>query len=195
MSDHSSSHRFFWGFFVIGLGLLFLSDNLGIIDFGDFVSRFWPLILILVGLKMILTKRTSTSVHSGGDIDSVDDSTNVSFSHTFGDVRLKLNSQEFTGGEISNVFGDVEIDLEDIALAPGAHRLNLKGVFGDMIIILPKSAPTNISTNTTFGSVRVKKKTSSGISGVLNYKSDDFDASENTLTVKAHQVFGDIRVF
>ena len=195
MSDHGSTQRFFWGFFIIGLGFLFLLDNLGVVDFGDFVSKFWPLILILVGAKMILTRRTSAGVHSRGDVDSVDDSTSVNFNHNFGDVRLKLNSQEFTGGEVSNVFGSVEIDMEDIVLAGGSHKLNLKGVFGDMIIILPKSAPINISANTTFGSVRIKKISSSGISGNLIYKSEDFDSAENSLTIHATQVFGDIRVF
>ena len=117
MSDHGSTQRFAWGFFILGLGLLFLLDNLGLVDLGDFVSKFWPLILILVGAKMILTRRSSAGVHSRGDVDSVDDSTSVNFNHNFGDVRLKLNSQNFTGGEVSNVFGSVEIDLEDIVIA------------------------------------------------------------------------------
>ena len=195
MSAHCSSHRFFWGLFIIVLGLLLIADNLGIYDFGDFVYRFWPLILILVGLKMIFTKRRESKVHTAGDIDFTDNSSSINFSHTFGDVRLRLNSNEFSGGEVSNVFGDVEIDLEEIILAQGSHKLNIKGVFGDMIIVLPKTEAVTISANTTFGSVRVKKESSSGVSSVLSYKSDNFDSSENKLVIKANQVFGDIRVF
>jgi predicted membrane protein len=194
MSDHGFSYRFFWGFVLIGAGLLFLLDNLGVLNFGEFVSNFWPLILILIGVKMMFFRKSRGSAVAG-DVDSIDESSQIDFKHTFGDVRLKLNSKEFSGGEVSNVFGNIEVDMEEMGLAEGDHSLNLKGVFGDLIIILPREIPYSISASTSFGSTRIKDRGSSGMSGSLQFASEDFNAAESKLNINASQVFGDIRVF
>jgi len=57
MSAYFSFRRYFWGLVFIGLGVLLLLDNLHVIDFGDFVARFWPVIIIVVGLLIIFGKR------------------------------------------------------------------------------------------------------------------------------------------
>jgi len=139
--------------------------------------------------------RKSRGSAVAGDVDSIDESSRIDFKHTFGDVRLKLNSKEFSGGEVSNVFGNIEVDMEEMGLAEGDHSLNLKGVFGDLIIILPKEIPYSISASTSFGSTRIKDRGSSGMSGSLQFASEDFNAAESKLNINASQVFGDIRVF
>jgi hypothetical protein len=47
--------RVFWGLFLILMGVLFLLDQLGKLDFGSIVSRYWPLFLILIGLWQLVT--------------------------------------------------------------------------------------------------------------------------------------------
>jgi len=194
MSEHGFSYRFFWGFVLIAVGLLFLLDNLGVLDFGEFVSNFWPIILILIGVKMIFFRKNRGSVIVG-EVDSMEDSSHINFKHTFGDVRLKLNSQEFSGGEVSNVFGNIEVDMEEMGLAEGSHNLSLKGVFGDLIIILPRKIPYLIKASTSFGSTRIKDRSSTGMTGSLEFSSEDFKEAESKLSINASQVFGDIRVF
>lgn len=44
-------------FILSGAGLLF--DQLGYIDFGDIVSMYWPIILILIGVFGLFDKRES----------------------------------------------------------------------------------------------------------------------------------------
>jgi len=194
MSAYFSFRRYFWGLVFIGLGVLLLLDNLHVIDFGDFVARFWPVIIIVVGLLIIFGKRPNRAyVH--GDIDAVEGSDKVEMSHTFGDIRLKLNSQTFAGGGISNVFGNIEVDLENIRLKGGIHHLRLTGVFGDMILILPKNTPVSVSAETSFGTVRIKERSSSGVAGRLHYASEDLEAAADKLVIEARQTFGDIRVF
>ena len=46
--------RIFWGLMLIVLGILFLFDQLGEIDFGDFVSRYWPAVFIIIGLSILV---------------------------------------------------------------------------------------------------------------------------------------------
>ena len=54
MSDNSDDKgSLFWGLLLVAIGVLFLFDNLRILDFGDIIRDFWPLILIAIGLKII----------------------------------------------------------------------------------------------------------------------------------------------
>jgi predicted membrane protein len=46
--------RIFWGLMLIALGILFLLDQLGELDFGDFVSRYWPAVFIVIGLSILV---------------------------------------------------------------------------------------------------------------------------------------------
>ena len=48
------------GVVLIVIGVALLLTNLGILDLYDFV-RFWPLILIAVGVRMVLRNRNSGS--------------------------------------------------------------------------------------------------------------------------------------
>ena len=194
MSLNFSFRRYFWGLLLVGLGVLLLLDNLNVLDFGNFLAEFWPILLMIVGLLIIFGKRPNRA-YVAGDIDMIENSDDISMSHTFGDVRLQIISENFSGGEISNVFGNIELDLEKIKIAAGEHRLSLNGVFGDIIIILPKKAPVSVQVNTSFGTVRIKDKSSSGVSGNLTFTSESFGDSDLKLNVYAHQTFGDIRVF
>ena len=54
MGDKSDDRgSLFWGVLLVAIGALFLLDNLRLLDFGDIIHDFWPLILIAIGLKMI----------------------------------------------------------------------------------------------------------------------------------------------
>jgi len=56
MSDHHHGNggRIFCGLVLILVGGLFLLDRLGMHDFGYYMSRYWPVIIILVGLSILI---------------------------------------------------------------------------------------------------------------------------------------------
>lgn len=54
MQRHSSG-RIFWGLMLILLGVLFLLDQMGQLDFGNLISRWWPLILVAAGLWQLIS--------------------------------------------------------------------------------------------------------------------------------------------
>lgn len=62
-SKKKDSGGYFWGVFLIVLGGVFLLDELGYLGklgfrgVGDFFSTFWPVILIVIGLEMLIKKR------------------------------------------------------------------------------------------------------------------------------------------
>lgn len=56
MSTKSDQGQFFWGLLLIIIGLLFLFEQLGYIDFGRVLSTYWPAIFILIGISIYLGK-------------------------------------------------------------------------------------------------------------------------------------------
>jgi len=47
--------RIFSGLVIIAIGVIFLLANMDKLDFGDFISTYWPMILILIGISHLLT--------------------------------------------------------------------------------------------------------------------------------------------
>lgn len=55
MSASKTQGRIFWGLILIVLGFLFLFDQMGKLDFGDLVGRYWPVVFILIGVSILLS--------------------------------------------------------------------------------------------------------------------------------------------
>jgi predicted membrane protein len=49
-----SSGRIFWGIIIMLVGVLLLLQQMDKLDFGDVIARYWPLILILVGVWQLI---------------------------------------------------------------------------------------------------------------------------------------------
>jgi predicted membrane protein len=47
--------RIFSGLLIIAAGIIFLLANMDKLDFGDFISTYWPMILIVIGISHLLT--------------------------------------------------------------------------------------------------------------------------------------------
>ena len=50
------SESLFWGFLILLIGMLFMIKNLGWadIDIWEFIAKFWPVILVYIGIKNIV---------------------------------------------------------------------------------------------------------------------------------------------
>ena len=119
----------------------------------------------------------------------------VNNSNVFGDVDLKFNSKEFRGGSISNTFGDMNIDLSEIALAEGEQLLKIDGVFGDLHVLVPKDIEITATTHSVFGDVRVLGNMKSGFGQEIFYSSPNYSAASKKLRIVSNQVFGDVKVW
>jgi predicted membrane protein len=55
MPDHRHhAGRIFWGLILVIFGVLFLLDRLGEFNFGDVISTYWPVILIILGFAILI---------------------------------------------------------------------------------------------------------------------------------------------
>ncbi len=197
-----SAHRrpYLGALILITLGILFLLDNLGVADFGSIITTYWPLILILIGIRIFFrygrsSTQSSPSVDMSSGATQESNASAINNSNVFGDVDLKISSKEFRGGSISNTFGDMNVDLSDIALAEGEQTLKLDGVFGDLHVLVPKDIEIYVTTHSVFGDVRVLGNVKSGFGQEISYSSPNYPGASKKLRIISNQVFGDVKVW
>ena len=197
-----SAHRrpYLGALILITLGVLFLLDNLGIADFGSIIATYWPLILILIGIRIFFrygrnSTQSSPSVTMGSGSAQESSASAINNSNVFGDVDLKISSKEFRGGSISNTFGDMNVDLSEIALADGEQLLKLDGIFGDLHVLVPKDIEIYVTTHSVFGDVRVLGNTKSGFGQEISYSTPNYSGASKKLRIISNQVFGDVKVW
>ncbi len=192
------------GVILIAIGALMMLDNMYVLDFGDVLHTYWPVLLIIWGLSMLRRRSLTTQQASGPSSGRVDGATTtvypssdanyISSSSVFGDYNLSVQTKSFAGGSVSNTFGNTDIDLLNAQLAEGEHSLRLDGVFGTTTLHLPKDMAFAVYANTTFGSIRVNEQRKDGISSSLDYSSPDFTNAKNKLRISVSRVFGDVRI-
>jgi predicted membrane protein len=134
----------------IGIGLyLLLKDSLKI-DLPE-LWNLWPLILIAIGISIVLKGRSTyyDRHFKGGnreiDLDYID---SVSI---FGANEKNINSQDFKGGKITNIFGGSEINLLNAKLASGNNFIEVVTIFGGCTIIIPANWNVKVDMLSVFG--------------------------------------------
>jgi predicted membrane protein len=191
------------GLIILIVGILLLLNNLDILNFGDAIATYWPLIIIIVGVNILFRHRSFPSAASDDNASNAFSSSStqkatgsvVNNSSVFGDVDLRVDSTDFRGGKISNTFGDMNIDLSGVQLADGEYSLAISGVFGDVHVLIPKNIEISVMARTVFGDVRVLGNTKTGIGQEITYLSENYSAANKKLKLFCNQVFGDVRVW
>jgi Cell wall-active antibiotics response 4TMS YvqF len=149
LASSSRSMARLWGAMLVGGSALILACNLGILHVRDDVI--WPLLLIgfgLVVLMQTLETRKASEYVSEAPRQSVAESDNLlNASAIFGSVKRKIETQHFQGGSALSVFGNVDIDLRRVQLAPGEKSVSLEAnaLFGAVKLRVPETwrADTN----------------------------------------------------
>jgi predicted membrane protein len=191
------------GVILIAIGVLFLLDNVYIVDFGEIVHTYWPVLLIIWGVSKLARRSSTPGIQesSSGRVDGAtatvypsSEANYLSSSTVFGDYTVAVQSKSFAGGYVSTTFGNTDIDLLNAQLAEGEHSLKLDGVFGNTTLHLPRDMAFVVFANTTFGGIRVNDQRKEGISSSLDYASPDFHTAKHRLRISASRVFGSLTV-
>lgn len=160
------------GAIMIVIGILLLLNNLNLFHLTELWHRYWPALLILLGMWLIL-KRMRTPSKSFPEIDqwTVDDQRQqVQYQRVFGDVVIRLDSKDFQGGRVQTIFGDTEIDLRGLAISAGEKKLQISGVFGDIEILAPEQVPFRVQSSLVAGEIRILNEKRSGFSLQHSYQ-------------------------
>ena len=208
MARRNKSGSFVFGIVLIAVGALLLLDQMHMLDFGRVIGTYWPLILVIIGIKIILFPKDKSEVEekietiieespefkTSPDAQPIDNRS-INENQVFGDIRRTISAKEFAGGRCSCVFGDIDIHAVDIKLGTGQRTLYLNSVFGDLRLTLPSDIPLLVRANTTAGDIDLKGVRGDGLFVQRTYKSADFDGASTRLIVVASVLFGDIRVW
>ena len=129
------------------VGVIFLLKNLGyeIFEQIDFWEVFWPLIIIFVGLQLI----TSRSFVNFGKRTTSDDDLDIV--HIFSGADVRIDSQNFTGGDIVTIFGGADVDLRQAEITHTPARIDLVCVFGGADIKVPEHWRVKVTGVPIFG--------------------------------------------
>jgi len=151
----TSKDSFVLGAILILVGGFFILPKFLVLPI-NFVSLFWPVLLIAAGLLIMLKKwRFQKYLHavrnselSSGYIDE----TNI-----FGGNKTKVNTPEFKGGKMVNIFGGSEIDLTQTKLGEGQNILEVVCVFGGFVLIVPADWVIKVEAASVLGGFTDKR--------------------------------------
>jgi predicted membrane protein len=183
-----------WAIALIIIGILALLDGLGAINLWGSFWRLWPIVLIVWGVSL-LRKRGKCTAHGGrrmfGDTVEISDSPYVKHSSAFGDISIKIRTEDFSGGSASTVFGTISIDLSEVRRIVGYGQLDLHTVFGDISVRVPAGMPVEVRSSGVFGELKAPE---GGSFEGKCYRSPGEGGDEGRLVIDCSQVFGDIEV-
>lgn len=166
------------GLFLLIIGVLFLLTQLHILSWGQ-IWRFWPVVLIVIGVGMLL-KRTPSKKSSGtAGFSDIDSGNTFEINSVFSNSERQITSQQLRGGEINAVFGSLRVDLRQAKIAPQGCTLTTDAVFGTIDLFLPPDINVNFQVSQFLGHAENRSKSSVG---------------SPTITIQGDAVFGNIRV-
>lgn len=206
----SRQGRLFWGGLLILFGALLLLDRLDLLQFGEVISNFWPLILVFVGIKMILFPSRTRQQTSPSESITIPPATESFWQSTgdpaiisnyltenrfIGDIHLQLQSDDFRGGTVSTFIGDLKLNLANVRITtPGDRFLTLSGFIGDATLQLPANIAHSIQASAVIGDFKVFGKRDEGFGLNRVYKSANYDQAEVRLNVRVSFFIGDLRI-
>ncbi len=205
MSRHYRSRNYLWGIVLIIIGLLFLLQNAGLLDIHDVLHRYWPVILILLGFRLLIRRRESQSENVGSGTTSVSSgektsenysfrqATGETYNSVFGDVRLSFDKKDVNRFFVNNVFGDVNLNFSNSHFADGSV-VRVNGVFGNVYLRLPETISVQLRVNYLAGSSYIFEDRQSGIFKNISYSSPPSSGRQAMVRLEISIVFGDIRV-
>lgn len=129
-----NNFRFFTGpLILIAGGLLFQLSALGTLGI-DSVFDLWPLVLILVG-GSILMERLGLKFPSIPGREMNEETLNIIA--IFNGAEDTVHTESFEGGEITAIFGAVEVDLRQAVPATQPVTINAFALFGGVEMKIP----------------------------------------------------------
>lgn len=164
---------------LFSIGLFFLIPNFFTFDI-DFIQIFWPTIIIIVGLSMLLKHGALRNIkNKRGNSEDVIDEINI-----FGGAERIINSEYFEGGKITCVFGGSTVNLKDVKLKNGTAEIELTAIFGGAKIIVPDNWNIKVEAMSIFGGINDKRTVR--ISDEPSYE---------TLIIRGTAIFGGAEIF
>lgn len=165
------------------MGGVLLAGNLGFLTFP--AAKLWPALLVLLGFALLLHRGRAKppkspppppSSDSGASTPeestwsgepqrqtTADDRLNKQIS--FSGAQLRIESQDWRGGELGVTVGGVEIDLRNARLHPDGAVLDLRVVMGGVELRVPDTWQVHCDVTPFFGGADDETRSVQGTPG------------------------------
>jgi len=135
------------------VGGVLLGNRLGILHTNIFA--YWPLLLVLVGLRIVW--QTFTANRRGAT--DTDDSAMVSAVAVMGGFDRRIVAKQFRGGELTAFWGGGKLDLRDAVPADGGRMVvNVFALMGGFEIIVPETWSVSVEVTPFMGGIEDKTR-------------------------------------
>lgn len=110
---------------------------------GAQVADFWPVFIILFGLSLVLSQFRSPPSETG--------SAHVTGFGIFGGSEKRVTTPDFTGANLTAMFGGAELDLREADLAQRPAHVSAIAMFGGVEVTVPEDWNVDIDVLPIFG--------------------------------------------
>ncbi len=178
-----SRHRA-WGLILMLAGAVLQLNELGITHFGW--AAFWPMMLIALGILMMWgsfgwSKKPPISPSAAGD-----PRTTLNEAVVFGGLERRMTSQDFRGGDITAIFGGVELDLTEANMQANEATLAITAIFGGVEVRVPPTWQVAFRGAPIFGGMEDKTRTAR--------VDDPANPNLKTLVITGAVIFGGLEI-
>jgi uncharacterized integral membrane protein len=142
-------------YILLALGLVFQSIELDYFEW----NIVWPLVLVLIGLRILFGPSFPWIRRTGKPISSEN---SVSSTAILGGSEHTITSQQFQGGQATALFGGVDIDLRQARIEGTEATLSVTAIFGGVDIIVPAGWQVVVRGTPIMGSLENKVGSAEG---------------------------------
>ena len=160
---------------IIVLAGVWQLTTLDIVAAEDVVSL-WPLFIVLFGLSLVLSQFRSPPARTVAS--------HVTGFGVFGGSEKRVTTAKFTGANLTAMFGGVELDLRDAAVAEPPAHVSAIALFGGVDVYVPSDWNVDLDVLPIFGGASDER--------LRREREDDHD--EIDLVVSGFAAFGGVSV-
>ncbi len=174
------NHARFPGIILILIGTAFILPDIVHIPFSA-TQLIWPVVLIVVGLAILFKARNIKPplvFNSNQDSNSI--SEKIDEVAIFGGGKRIITTHNLKGGNITAIFGGLEIDLSDAEIQDEVIVLEVAAIFGGATLIVKPEWDVQIQVASILGGFSDKRKV---------YKNENKEGAKR-LIIKGAAIFG-----
>ncbi len=179
------------GVVLVVVGGIPLLNALGVwtLDLSD-IWRLWPVILIVVGVRIIFGRRRSgkTQDDSPGHAVTASGTDSVEINAVFG-TEKRLAGSSFSDGRVTAIFGEANLDMRRAELAGEEVSVDAVALFGSVKLRIPSGWTVDLRTTNVFGSSEDQRSDQRS-----DQPSDQPMSSGNRVVVTGLCMFGSLEV-
>lgn len=138
----------------LAIGIILLLCKQDILDTELCMKLFLPIVLVIIGMSFIFKDLIGSNFKK--EIAKLNKTQkNEGFNAVFGGQDVKFDNQEFTGTNLSAIFGGVECDLRN-SLIKSDCVINANSIFGGIDIFVPSYVKVKVKSTPIFGGISNK---------------------------------------